>query len=90
MINTFQTLTFPVAVCVVLFSIILYFTKQALAMIKEYLKEAQEQSKASEAAYIEIIKEETNVISSNTAAFNSLSVLMGKLIGMIEKEHKDK
>ncbi len=88
MVNIFQTLSFPVAVCVVLFGIILYFTKQALAMIKDYLKEAQEQNKATENAYIAIIKEETSVIASNTNAFNSLSVLVGKLISIIEKENK--
>lgn len=88
MVNIFQTLTFPVAVCAVLFSIILYFTKHALAMIKDYLKEAQEQNKATENAYIAIIKEETSVISSNTNAFNSLSVLMGKLISIIGEKDK--
>lgn len=86
MVNVFQTLTFPVAVCVVLFGILMYFIKSALALIRDYLKEIREQQKAREDALLNIIKEETNVISSNTNAYNSLSVMVGKLISIIEKD----
>lgn len=41
----FEKLGFPIAVCAVLFGVIWYSIKNAIALLKDYLNASQEQSK---------------------------------------------
>lgn len=88
----FEKLGFPIAVCAVLFGVILYGLKNALQMLRDYLKASQEQSKIQQEQedkrteqLISIIKEQSSVITANTTAMNNFSLTIGKLSSVIEK-----
>lgn len=79
-VNIFQNLAFPVAVCVVLFCVLIYFFKKIIEIIREAIKQVT----AERQEHLEHLKtvnvELTKVIAENTAAFNRFSTILNKLI----------
>lgn len=79
-VNIFQNLAFPVAVCVVLFAVLIYFFKKIIEIIREAIKQVT----AERQEHLEHLKtvnvELTKVIQENTAAFNRFSTILNKLI----------
>lgn len=79
-VNIFQNLAFPVAVCCVLFAVLIYFFKKIIEIIREAIKQVT----AERQEHLEHLKtvnvELTKVIQENTAAFNRFSTILNKLI----------
>ena len=79
-VNIFQNLAFPVAVCVVLFAVLIYFFKKIIEIIREAIKQVT----AERQEHLEHLKtvnvELTKVIQENTSAFNRFSSILNKLI----------
>lgn len=79
-VNIFQNLAFPVAVCCVLFAVLIYFFKKIIEIIREAIKQVT----AERQEHLEHLKtvnvELTKVIAENTAAFNRFSTILNKLI----------
>ena len=79
-VNIFQNLAFPVAVCVVLFCVLIFFVKKSVEMIREVINRITEERKE----HLEHLKstniELTKVIQENTSAFNRFSSILNKLI----------
>ena len=79
-VNIFQNLAFPVAVCVVLFCVLIYFFKKIIEIIRESIKQVT----AERREHLEHLKtvnvELTKVIQENTSAFNRFSSILNKLI----------
>lgn len=79
-LDIFQQLAYPVAVSVFLFAILAYFTKRALAMFNNMIKE----SEAKQREYVEYLKEcnakLVSVIEDNTAIFKKFSFLIEKFM----------
>jgi len=80
MVNIFQNLAFPVAVCVVLFAVLIFFVKKSIEMFREVIARIAEERKE----HLEHLKttnvELTKVIQENTSAFNRFSGILEKLI----------
>lgn len=78
LVDIFQQLAYPVAVSVFLFAILAYFTKRALAMLNNILKE----SETKQREYVEYLKESNarlvSVVEDNTAIIKKFSFLMEK------------
>lgn len=85
----FESLGFPIAVCVVLFSILAYFIKKTLELIKDYLDKAQEKEVKDQEFTRALLKEQSAIIASNTSALNNFSLALGDLCNAIEKYKKD-
>lgn len=85
----FESLGFPIAVCVVLFSILAYFIKKSLELIKEYLDKAQEKEQKSQEFMCSLLKEQSAIIASNTSALNNFSLALGDLCNSIERIKKE-
>ena len=85
LLQIFQNLGFPIAVCVTLFLILNFFIKKSLEMINDYIKAAKEQEQKTQEFLISIIKEQSKVISDNTGAFNNISIVLGKVVSAVEK-----
>lgn len=82
-IELFQNLGFPIAVCVVLFSIQIYFFKKTIAIIEDMMQKIQEERKQNNDYLQSSNKELSQVISRNTdtlARFSGLMVIVSKLI----------
>lgn len=79
-VNIFQNLAFPVAVCCVLFCVLIYFFKKIIEIIREAIKQVT----AERQEHLEHLKtvnvELTKVIQENTSAFNRFSSILNKLI----------
>lgn len=79
-VNIFQNLAFPVAVCCVLFAVLIYFFKKIIEIIREAIKQVT----AERQEHLEHLKtvnvELTKVIQENTSAFNRFSSILNKLI----------
>lgn len=75
----FENLGFPIAVCAVLFSILSFFIKKTLELIKEYLDKALEKEQKHQEFMCSLVKETVSVIASNTNAYNNFSVVLGDL-----------
>ncbi len=85
----FEKLGFPIAVCVVLFSILAYFIKKSLELIKEYLDKAQEKEQKSQEFMCSLLKEQSAIIASNTSALNNFSLVLGDLCNSINRIKKE-
>lgn len=86
----FEKLGFPIAVCAVLFGLIVYFTKQSLIVVREYLKTAQEQAQKQQDFMVSVIKEDSQIIAACTAALNNFSVTLGNFCNVVERLQKNK
>ena len=79
-VNIFQNLAFPVAVCCVLFAVLIYFFKKIIEIIREAIMQvtAERKEHLEHLKYVNV--ELTKVIQENTAAFNRFSSILNKLI----------
>lgn len=78
-ISIFESLAFPVAVCVILFCILFFFVKKALGMLTEILKGNEERQKE----YVDYLKssnaELVSVVKKNTEAIVKFSFILEKI-----------
>lgn len=88
-LSIFESLGFPIAVCAVLFSILAYFIKKSLELIKEYLDKAQDKEQKSQEFMCSLLKEQSAIIAANTSALNNFSLSLGDLCSVLEKTKKD-
>lgn len=88
-VELFQNLGFPVAVCVVLFSIQMYFFKKVIAIIEDIMKQIQEERKQNNEYLQNSNKELSQIISRNSDALNRFSGLM-VIISKILRKNSDK
>ena len=79
-VNIFQNLAFPVAVCVVLFCVLIYFFKKIIEIIREAIKQVTDERQEHLEHLKTVNVELTKVIAENTAAFNRFSTILNKLI----------
>lgn len=87
-LEIFQTLGFPVAVCCVLFSIMIYFFKRFLAVFQMMI-ETNDKREEENRKYLQQSNQElSNIISLNTQALNRFSYLMGILSKELKKHNK--
>lgn len=77
--SIFESLAFPVAVCVILFCILFFFVKKALGMLTEILKGNEERQKE----YVDYLKssnaELVSVVKKNTEAIVKFSFILEKI-----------
>lgn len=85
----FENLGFPIAVCVVLFSILSYFIKKSLELIKSYLERVQEKEAKHQEFMCSLLKEQSSIIAANTSALNNFSLTLGDLCSVLEKHKKE-
>ena len=79
-VNIFQNLAFPVAVCCVLFAVLIYFFKKIIEIIREAIMQVTAERKEHLEHLKSVNVELTKVIQENTAAFNRFSSILNKLI----------
>lgn len=77
--SIFESLAFPVAVCVILFVILFFFIKKALGMLTEILK-GNEQKQAEYVDYLKTSNAKlVSVVEKNTEAILKFSYVLEKL-----------
>lgn len=87
-LEIFQSLGFPVAICCVLFSIMIYFFKRFLVVFQDMMA-ANEKKEADNRKYLQDNNQELcKIIALNTQALNRFSYLMGVLSKELKKQSK--
>lgn len=76
-VDVFTNLGFPVAVCVVLFSIMIFFFKKITAIMLEVLRNNEKKEEENRKYLQESNQELSKIISMNTQALNRFSYMMG-------------
>ncbi len=87
-LEIFQSLGFPVAICCVLYSIMIYFFKRFLAVFQGMIT-ANEKKEEDNRKYLQENNQELcKIIALNTQALNRFSYLMGVLSKELKKQNK--
>ena len=84
-LELFQNLGFPIAVCVVLFTIIIFFFKKVMAVLEQIMHNIDSERKAHIDYLQQTNKELAAIISKNSDALNRFSGLMALLSKKIDK-----
>ena len=88
-LELFQNLGFPIAVCVVLFTIVIFFFKKQTAMMEKIIHDHDEERKKYIGFYQESNKELVGTVSECTKALNRFSALMVQLNKKLESRNND-
>lgn len=78
MLEIFNQLAFPIAVCVVLFGILMYFVKHALKLLSDMLKANAETQKEHIAYLKESNARLVSVVEDNTKTIQKFSYVLEK------------
>lgn len=82
-LELFQNLGFPIAVCVVLFTIVVYFFKKGIAMIESLMAQFETVRKSHDEYMQKINQTNSDIISKNSEAMIKNAEAFNRFSGLI-------